>query len=167
MLSESTVSCPLRVRSVSFTSRAKGCINFVPHSCLVSLSHKVGFVLEETICYFIYAKFAGMLRLSINWKSTKQKMCFNFLVQYTRKCINFTHLRHKPIKLCVIYSKWICFIRNQSQRSRDHIKEKVASTTKSEQNNGISMINTSNEGTGGLVISYSSRKMRGKVLNFI
>jgi hypothetical protein len=36
-----------------------------------------------------------------------------------------------------------------------------------EQNNGITMFNTSNEGTGGLGISYSSRKMRGKVLNFI
>jgi hypothetical protein len=35
------------------------------------------------------------------------------------------------------------------------------------QNNGIAMFNTSNEGTGGLGISYSSRKMRGKVLNFI
>jgi hypothetical protein len=40
-------------------------------------------------------------------------------------------------------------------------------TTKIEQNNGIVMFNTSNEGTGGLGISYSSRKMRGKVLNFI
>jgi len=29
-------------------------------------------------------------------------------------------------------------------------------TTKTEQNNGITMINTSNEGTGGLGISYSS-----------
>jgi hypothetical protein len=47
LLSESAVSCPLRVRSVSFTSRAKGCIKFVPHSCLVSLSHKVGVFLEE------------------------------------------------------------------------------------------------------------------------
>jgi hypothetical protein len=34
------------------------------------------------------------------------KACFYFLDQYTRKCINFTHLSHKPIKLCVIYSKW-------------------------------------------------------------
>jgi hypothetical protein len=41
LLSESAVSCFLRVRSVSFTSRAKGCIKFVPHSCLVSFSHKV------------------------------------------------------------------------------------------------------------------------------
>ena len=40
-------------------------------------------------------------------------------------------------------------------------------TTKTEQNNDIAMFNTSNEGTGGLGISYSSRKMRGKVLNFI
>jgi hypothetical protein len=40
-------------------------------------------------------------------------------------------------------------------------------TTKTEQNNGIPMFNTSNEGTGGFGISYSSRKMRGKVLNFI
>jgi hypothetical protein len=39
---------------------AKGCIKFVPHSCLVSLSHEVGIVLEGAICYFIYAKFAVM-----------------------------------------------------------------------------------------------------------
>jgi hypothetical protein len=42
LLSESAESCLLRVRSVSFTSRAKGCIKFVSHSCLVSLLHKVG-----------------------------------------------------------------------------------------------------------------------------
>jgi hypothetical protein len=40
-------------------------------------------------------------------------------------------------------------------------------TTKAGQNNGITMFNTSNEGTGGLMISYSSRKMRGKVLGKI
>jgi hypothetical protein len=51
LLSESAVSCLLRVRSVSFTSRAKGCITFVPHSCLVSLSHKVGVFLEEAISF--------------------------------------------------------------------------------------------------------------------
>ena len=51
---------------MSFTSRTKECIKFVPHSCLVSLSHKVGVFLEEVICYFIYVKFAVMLRLSIN-----------------------------------------------------------------------------------------------------
>jgi hypothetical protein len=34
------------------------------------------------------------------------KTSFYFLVQYTRKCINFTHLSHKPIKLCGIYSRW-------------------------------------------------------------
>ena len=33
MLSESAVSCLLRVRSVSFTSRAKGCIKIVHNSC--------------------------------------------------------------------------------------------------------------------------------------
>ena len=32
-------------------------------------------------------------------------------------------------------------------------------TTKTEQNNGILMFNTSNEGTGGLGISYSSSSM--------
>jgi hypothetical protein len=52
LLSESAVSCLLCVRSVSFTSRAKGCIKFVPHSCLVSLSHKVGVFLGDT--YFTY-----------------------------------------------------------------------------------------------------------------
>ena len=61
LLLESAVSCLLRVRSVSFTSCAKGCIKFVPHSCLMSLSQKVGVFLEEAICYFIYAKFAVML----------------------------------------------------------------------------------------------------------
>ena len=61
LLSESAVSCLLRVRSVSFTSHAKVCIKFVPHSCLVSLSHKVGVFLEKAICYFIYVKFAVML----------------------------------------------------------------------------------------------------------
>ena len=66
LLSDSAVSCLLRVRSVSFTSRAKECIKFVPHCCLVSLSDKVGVFLEDVICYFIYAKFAVMLRLSIN-----------------------------------------------------------------------------------------------------
>ena len=48
-----TVSCLLRVRSVSFTSRAKGCIKFVPHRWMVYLSHKIGVFLEEAICYFI------------------------------------------------------------------------------------------------------------------
>jgi hypothetical protein len=52
-----------------------------------------------------YSRLAVMLRLSINWKSIN-KTCFYFLVQYTRKCINFTHLSNKPIQLCVIYSKW-------------------------------------------------------------
>ena len=61
LLSESAVCCLLRVRTVSFTSRAKGCIRFVPYSCLMSLSHKVGVFREETICYFIYAKFAVTL----------------------------------------------------------------------------------------------------------
>jgi hypothetical protein len=53
LLSESAISCLLRVKSVSFTFRAKGCIKFVPHSFMVSLSHKVGVFLEEAICYFI------------------------------------------------------------------------------------------------------------------
>ena len=63
LLSESAVSYHSSVRSVSFTSRGKGCIKFVPHSCLVSLSHKIGVFLEEAICYLIYVKFAVMLRL--------------------------------------------------------------------------------------------------------
>ena len=71
--------------------------------------------------------YAVMLRQSTKENPLK-KTCFYFSVQYTRKCINFTHLNHKPVKLCMIYSKWkINIIRNQSQRSRDHIKEKVAS----------------------------------------
>jgi hypothetical protein len=116
LLSAFAVCCLLRVRSVSFTSRAKGCIKFVPHSSLVTLSHKVGVFLEEAICYFSYAKFAVMLSVSINWKSMKKNV-FYFLVQYTQKCINFNHLSHKPITLCVIYSKWKKInMRNQSQR---------------------------------------------------
>ena len=39
---------------LSFTSREKGRIKFVPNSFLVFLSHKVGVLLEEAICYFIY-----------------------------------------------------------------------------------------------------------------
>jgi hypothetical protein len=61
LLSKSAVNCLFRVSCVSFTSRAKGCIKCVPHSCLVSLSHKVSVFLGEAICYFIYAKFAVML----------------------------------------------------------------------------------------------------------
>ena len=66
LLSESAVSFLLLVRSVSFTSRAKGCIKFIPHSCLVSLSHKVSVFLEEAICYFIDAKFAVIHKLFIH-----------------------------------------------------------------------------------------------------
>ena len=70
---------------------------------------------------------AVMLRQSTTENPLK-KTCFSYSVQYTRKCINFTHLNNKPIKLCMIYSKWKKnIIRNQSQRSRDHINEKVAS----------------------------------------
>jgi hypothetical protein len=47
LLSESAVSCLLCARSVSFTSRAKGCIKFAHHSCLMSIWHKVGVFLEE------------------------------------------------------------------------------------------------------------------------
>jgi hypothetical protein len=97
LLSKSAVSCLLRVRSVYFTSRAKGCIKFVPHSCLVSLSHKVSVFLEEAICYFIYAKFAVMLRLSINWKSIKKTRVFTFWFNTRENALK--------IKLCVIYSK--------------------------------------------------------------
>jgi hypothetical protein len=50
LISESAVSCLLRVRSVSFTS----------------LSHEVGVFLEEAICYFIYAKFADTKKRSLN-----------------------------------------------------------------------------------------------------
>ena len=91
LLSESAVSCLLRVRSVSFTSRAKGCIKFVPHSCLVSLSHEVGVFLEEAICYFIYGKFAV-----ISLKVVHQYGCFEscqfrprsvFFVSWRLKCL--------------------------------------------------------------------------------
>jgi hypothetical protein len=89
--SDSAVSCLLRVRSVSFTSCAKGCIKFVPHSCLVSLSHEVGVFLEEAICYFIYAKLAVM-----SLKVVHQYGCFEscqfrprsvFFVSWHLKCL--------------------------------------------------------------------------------
>jgi hypothetical protein len=100
LLSESAVSCLLRVRSVSFTSRAKGCIKFVPHSCLVSLSHEVGVFLEEAICYFIYAKFPVM-----SLKVVHQYGCFEscqlrprtvFFVSWRLKCLvdDFRCLRY-------------------------------------------------------------------------
>jgi hypothetical protein len=43
----------------------------------------------------------------------------------------------------------------------------VAGTTTLDRECGITMFNTSNKVTGGLGISYSSRKVRGKVLNFM
>jgi hypothetical protein len=58
----------------------------------------------------------------IKWNST---LCHAFFLK--NRISLFTHLNHRPIKLCMMYSKWFFFIRNQSQRSRDHIKEKVAS----------------------------------------
>jgi hypothetical protein len=39
-------------------------------------------------------------------KENPLKTYFSFSVQCTWKCINFTHLNHKPITLCMIYSKW-------------------------------------------------------------
>ena len=91
LLSESAVSCLLRIRSVSFTSRAKGCIKFVPRSCLVSLSHEFRVFLEEAICYFIYAKFAVL-----SLKDVHQYSCFEsnqfrprsvFFVSWRLKCL--------------------------------------------------------------------------------
>ena len=140
------------------------CYLFILHSFY--LSSEIALTGLYFLCIIYYIAFAVMLRLSINWKSI-HKTCFYFLVQYTPKCINFTHLSHKPIKLCVIYSKWKKIILGINRRG-DHIKEKVASwSLKPKKNNGIAMFNASNEGTGGLGISYSSRKMHGKVLNFI
>ena len=91
LLSESAVSCLLRVRSVSFTFRAKGWIKFVPHSCLVSRSHEVGVFLEEAMCYFIDAKFVVM-----SLKVVHQCGCFEscqfrprsvFFVSWCLKCL--------------------------------------------------------------------------------
>jgi hypothetical protein len=56
---------------------------------------------------------------------------------------------------------------NRHNKEYENTNHNSIATTKTEQNNGIAMFNTSNEGTDGLGISYSSRKMRGKVLNFI
>ena len=73
LLSESAVSCLLRVKSVSFTSRAKGGIKFVPHSSLVSHSHTVGVFLKEAIFYFIYAKFEVMWLKVVFFVSSRLK----------------------------------------------------------------------------------------------
>ena len=43
LLSESAESSLLRLRSVSFTSRAKGCIKIFHHSCLVSILIIIGY----------------------------------------------------------------------------------------------------------------------------
>ena len=65
-------------------------------------------------------------------QSTKEnplnKTCFSFTVQYTWKCMNFTHLNHKPIKLCMI-SKWkkillgIKLVRNNRKRGHNLIDD--------------------------------------------
>jgi hypothetical protein len=85
LLSESSVSCLLRVRGVSFTSRAQGCIKFVPHSCLMSLSHKVGVFLEETICYFIYEENADFM-----WKGHQTAMRNKFNTSLSTRCKGHT-----------------------------------------------------------------------------
>jgi hypothetical protein len=93
LLSESVLSCLLRVKSVSFTSHAKGCIKFVPHSCLVSLSHEVGVFLEEAICYFIYAKFAVMSLKVVH--------------QYGKIVSNHVNSDHVPSFSCLdLWSAW-------------------------------------------------------------
>jgi hypothetical protein len=79
------------------------CYLFILHSFY--LSSEIALTGLYFLCIIYYIAFAVMLRLSINWKSIK-KTCFYFLVQYTRTCINVTHLSHKPITLCGIYSKW-------------------------------------------------------------
>jgi hypothetical protein len=100
LLSESAVSCLLRVRSVSFTSRAKECIKFVPHSCLVSLSHEVGVFLEEAMCYFIYAKFVVMSRKVVHQCGCFESCQFRprsvFFVSWRLKCLthDFRCLRY-------------------------------------------------------------------------
>jgi hypothetical protein len=105
LLSESVVSCILRVRSVSFTSRAKGCIKFVPHSCLVPLSHQVGVFLEEAICYFIYAKFSHVRILIIIGYYT-------LLYSYNFNLIKNTHLRHVTVHYFpVLYNRKPYFFR--------------------------------------------------------
>jgi hypothetical protein len=55
----------------------------------------------------------------------------------------------------------------KQEKSHRLRRESSIVTTKTEQNNDKAMFNTGNEGTGGLRISYFSRKIRGKVLNFI
>ena len=72
LLSQSAVSYRLRVRSVSFTSRAKGCIKFVHHSCLVSLSHKVGSFPRGSHLLFYSCQIRSHVKAVINWKSIKK-----------------------------------------------------------------------------------------------
>jgi hypothetical protein len=100
LVSESAVCCLLRVWSVSFTSCAKGCIKFVPHSCLLSHSHEVVVFLEEAICYFIYAKFAVM-----SLKVVHQYGCFESC-QFRPRSVFFVSWRLKCLAddfLCLCY----------------------------------------------------------------
>ena len=53
LLSESAVSCLLRVRSVFFTSRAKGCIKFVPHSCGVPFTYSRRFPRGSHLLFYL------------------------------------------------------------------------------------------------------------------
>ena len=90
-LSESAVSYLLRVRSVSFTSRAKGCIKFVPHSCLVSLSHKVGVFLEEGHLLFYSCQVRSHVRILIIIGY------YTLLYSYNFNPVKNTHLRHVTV----------------------------------------------------------------------
>ena len=86
LLSESAVSCLLRVRSVSFTSRAKGCIKCVPHSCLVSLSFS-----QRKPYFILFMPNAQLCQDSNN------NRLLTLLYGYNFNPIKNTHLRHVTV----------------------------------------------------------------------
>jgi hypothetical protein len=94
LLSESAVSCLLRVRSVSFTSRAKECTKFVPHSRLVSLSHKVGVFLVETSHHFISIRLYFILTILIREDDHNHIFILTIATQLV-----FCHIQHSIEKL--------------------------------------------------------------------
>ena len=54
LLSKSAVSCLLRVRSVSFTSRAEGCIKFVPPRYLYQVRVITVFTVFRLLTDFVF-----------------------------------------------------------------------------------------------------------------
>jgi hypothetical protein len=64
----------------------------------INFSLKVYVALKRDYHILFVYWFAVMLRQS-TIENPLKKTCFSFSVQYTWKCINFTHLNHKPINI--------------------------------------------------------------------